>query len=308
MDNKKKSECIIHIGMRKTGLSTIQETLFNMGVVSNNIDYLRFRKKRLIELERAIHNNIADKVVISGEGIPSLSTEALHELQIFLLKFFDKISIICYVRDWKAFMTSLFQQRLKGGKDNLETIDLLPRYKESFEKFDVVFGKSNVHFIKFDRETLKNGDVAFDFCYRVQFPIEKIENKILHTNESLSLEAVKILYIYNKFTKKHEINRPGLGSLVSLVKNFGSTKFQFCDSFFLHLATKVKDDMKWMEMRMDVCFSETSKSSYSRTTCVATEEDLVSLNNSFVQNINNYFSFTSWSSSKELTNKLHALR
>ena len=220
--------------MHKTGSSSIQETFSNIPM--EEIEYLSLgssnhsgffstllakkpenyhthrknglNKTQARELQQSymeklhtVLQGVTKKIVlISAEDLSSSSTEysELEYLKEILSPYCRRIRLIGYVRPPAGYMQSAFQQRMKsGGQKVFDLEKVYPYYQKSFMKMDAVFGKENVEFILFSRDSLHNGDVVQDFAHRIGVTVEP--NQIVRTNESLSLEATALLFVFRCF-------------------------------------------------------------------------------------------------------------
>lgn len=145
---EKKQEIIIHIGMHKTGSTSIQETLaknscgndytyLNLGAINHNhriyslfsdnpTTYYLNKGKTKSEIED-FNNQTKDlfyecvkdlrtpKAIISGEDLINLNEKELSEMDRFLKVFFKKVVVFAYVREPTSYMNSLLQQVIKSG-------------------------------------------------------------------------------------------------------------------------------------------------------------------------------------------------
>jgi len=150
---------ILHIGMHKTGTSSIQETLGKSRefLLKNNIWYpsleevnhtvnftpifsndplkdITFKAKEITTLEQAKKEQNAlkrmwieefrkvtcDTVIMSAEGCSMLLEPRVREMKEFLDRFFDDYLILMYVRDPRSYFISSFQQMLKHSDVSFE--------------------------------------------------------------------------------------------------------------------------------------------------------------------------------------------
>lgn len=195
--------CHIHIGINKTGSTSIQNTLFaNRKVLLNSdINYLALgenhsivfrtlfndapenfyanRRKNLLTREMALdhnrilksklikelENNSSSDMVISGEGLSNIKHSHVKEIKAFLSHYFDKFVIYAYVRHPYSFLSSAAQQRLKLGKtlEYLQANPPVPEYRLRLLKYIEEYGKENVRLREFTPSAFLDNDVVLDF-------------------------------------------------------------------------------------------------------------------------------------------------
>lgn len=282
MENK---ECIVHIGMHKTGSSSIQHSLYRM-TESETFCYFdlespnhsgrifsMFSKTKMshahkklnrtendivnfnLETKNMLISNIKkcnkDVMIISGEAISILSKNELEDFRDFLYQYFQKITIVGYVRTVKSYIESSFQQIVKGGVGHFIVANLYPDYRDRFEKFDLVFGPENVKLWKFDPKSFPNGNVVMDFCNRLKITIKS--EQTVRVNESISKEALSLLYIYRKYGAGYGIGTNVIrenNMLITSLKDIGKTKIKFSPSLIKPLIENNQEDFLWMEKRL----------------------------------------------------------
>jgi len=144
-------ECIMHIGMPKTGSSSVQNFVFShrkwfsefhdvnyysdranhshlfaalsskntyglhLNALYSDKEVERFRSQTLEAFETAVKQNKAKKFVISGEDISLCDLSAVKYFKTITDEYFDNTRIICYVRDPFLFAQSACQQMFKNG-------------------------------------------------------------------------------------------------------------------------------------------------------------------------------------------------
>lgn len=290
----KKELCIVHIGMPKTGSTSLQESFYK-GIADERVSYANlpeashsgiiftmfcdrpetyyyikaygynkeqidaFNLKNRELLIQGFLDFSTNIEIISGEDIYHLKEAELRKLYNFLKEYFCQIIIVGYVRPPKSFMESAFQQLIKYHE--LDSFDFFKIYHpyQNFARFDAVFGKENVFLWKFDPTTFPNHDITLDFCQRLGI---KVESKALvRTNETISQEAISILFVYNKYANKvnfgvndHKLNH----LLVEKIRHIGNTRFHFSSYLIETVLSSNKADIEWIENRMNTTLREVS--------------------------------------------------
>lgn len=228
---------IIHVGMHKTGSSSIQHTFARLkhpdiayidwGASGNHSglfvllfedleklpDHHSYRARgpeiaqKLPTMRDEAHANVsrqlanaADKTVIfSAEAISSPPFEnAVQRLHNFVADWTNDISIIGYAHPPASVIPSAFQQILKTGNvARLANGGAAPHYRARFQRIDRIFGRNRVYLKEFTKGSLIDGDVVQDFSNLVGLG-QVEEDQIVRANESLSLEAGALLYVQRK--------------------------------------------------------------------------------------------------------------
>jgi hypothetical protein len=316
--------CWIHVGMHKTGTTSVQVNLskskmprgwrfLSVGGSANMGQSLyamfatephkfhwfikrgqsaeevaregaRLRKRFAKVISKGKNRNI----IISGEALSLVDKAGIEALHEFIKPLCDEVRIIGYIRPPVGFIVSIFQQQVKHGNGEFNVLNIRPRYRRRFEKFDEVFGKENVILSKFDATSFPNQCIVADFCQKVG--LKSSELKVLErANESLSREACGILYAYHKFG-------PGYGTGEDVVKEnlrliralclMPGAKFKVSsEQIKLNLAQD-KNDIQWMEERLGVSLRESVQDDGTE---VSNEEDLLQIKKSALEEFVNKF-------------------
>ena len=279
--------CIIHIGMHKTGSTSIQNSLHgfsddrflyaHLGDSPNHSlaiyslfadsperhhlhkangrdgsavqDYIA---KVRIDLARAISIVNGRTLLISGEDICVLQPKALEELCSYFRGHFDDLMICGYVRPPAGYISSGFQERVKGGQsDRVSPEQVYRNYEKIFGKFDEVFGRENVQLWKFEPKSFPGGCAVQDFCTRLEisFPVERV----IRANESLSRQAVSLLYTYRRFCQKRGFRGIKGGEsqrVVAMLADVQHDKFRFSPDIVRPVLETNRADIQWMEERL----------------------------------------------------------
>lgn len=193
----------LHIGLNKTGTSSIQKFFNNNHQVLESLGVLYPRtglhdsahygfSKKLIGLPSAANVSLADgiqdvireaatkkqNVVISSEYLFLATYEQIFEIKQFLDKTGVDIRIVIYLRRHDYWVDSLFNQAVKTAPGNqvwdldireyfiylLGAAEFEIRYPKIIDKWADVFGQGNVLVRPFEKSQFYNGDLIWDFC------------------------------------------------------------------------------------------------------------------------------------------------
>ncbi|NJM37441.1 MAG: hypothetical protein HC845_06010 [Akkermansiaceae bacterium] len=304
--------CWLHIGMHKTGSSSVQQNLSriknaanwrlleiggrpNMGVALNAMfapnpatcpwfvktgesldQILQKGESWRAELRETIQNLCIENIIISAEALSSFSEEGVVSMKNFLEPLVDEIRVIGYVRSPAAFKISRFQENIKQGASTFNIGAVKPNYQQRFEKYDRIFGRSNVVLRKFDPASFKNRCAVADFCEQIGITFPK-DIKIKRVNESLSREAGGILYAYRKFGPGYGVGPNVIKENLKLIKPLvamSGTKFKLAKEILLPSLDRQAEDIRWMEQRLGVSLEEPNQIDGTEIT---SEEDLLAV-------------------------------
>lgn len=261
---------ILHIGSHKTGSSSIQESLF--GFEDDDFCYLKLPKanhskeigrlfgvshpRKLVEsdetlslIRREIHNLGDRALIVSAEDISSLSRQSLENLFSFFKFYFQRVTIVGYVRSPGAYMTSAYQQ-VARNKDYAPPI-AYRSYRRTFLKFDDIFGEQNVRLFKFDPARFPNRCVVKHFATTIGLVLP--EDRIVRSNDSVCRLTIQLSFCYHQIYP----NRPHVAHLLDpicrLIDGKGLT---IAPSILQRLISENMDDLVWMEQRLGASLHE----------------------------------------------------
>lgn len=244
-----KATVYLHIGVHKTGTTSIQATLFKNRIQLRNhaINYLAISQNHsetlyplvcdnphLYHVNRSVgidteekaasrnaavdkalrhelETNTCSRLVISGEDLIQLTPGGIERLKQKLLPFAAGFRVVVYVREPYAFINSAFQQRLRAGftYEQLIANPPLPRYRR-IRKFIQIFGREHVDIRVFEPTRFVNGDLISDFLAAVGADPDLAKTlEILRVNQALCHEAALLL---NEANKRHPRGQDGLAN------------------------------------------------------------------------------------------------
>ncbi len=111
-----------------------------------------------------------------------------------------------------------------------------------------VFGQTNCELRLFDVKNIKNGDViddALDF-----FGIDASEVKKIRVNESLSLEALSVIFFHNLYTNsriKSVEQQVYRRQMILALRGFGKEKFGLAEAVLDKFIEQNRKDIEWAE-------------------------------------------------------------
>ncbi len=279
----KKSElCILHIGTEKTGSTTIQENFHktvsdpranypDLGGVNHNvhlfglflknphklyyfvnnnfseIEIENFRKETKTKLEKYFLDPDKSITILSAEALATSTLAEIQEMKAYLSTFFQKVLVIVYIRPTQSFCNSAFQQRVKYH--NLSTIEFnLVLRNKNIDNYIKVYGADSVKIIPFLPFRFPQNDIMIDFCR--QSGLKEQISSIKQSNESLSKEAVSILFTYNYHQNVHSDfknqNFQIQNILVEKIRAIGTEKFLLSGKLVANwVTTHFEDDYHW---------------------------------------------------------------
>lgn len=278
-------EVILHIGMHKTGSTSIQEAFGGfkdgdtkyaaLGYVNHSIpfftafaaNYKKYhvwkniglseaeiedkRRQTRAHVLRELEDKRVKRLIFSGEDIATLTLKDLEEVKAFMAPHAAKIQVYAYVRTPAEFISSALQQTIKGGlKDGRAPS---PKYRTRFEKFILQFGADSVFFREFSRPNLKDGSVVADFADWIG--LRNAPPAAKYANESLSLDAARLIYLFNREGPLSKGDRVVFRARQRFIKAMGRAlpgKFTLPP----HLVREAIDleDAQWMERVSGVRF------------------------------------------------------
>jgi hypothetical protein len=230
--------CHIHIGMPKSGSTSIQRSF--SGLDEDRIAYLRLsdinhsydlqkmfcstypthpdakplhavpaararEREGLLGLSEGQIARDRRDCVVSGEIMYILFDEAdIGRLTAFLAPHFDRLRVIAYIREPLGYMRSLMQQLPQTGIPVFDPAGVYPNYRKSLEPWITALGRQNVELVPFERQTLIGGDVVSDFSMRLGLgkPITATKAE----NISLTAEAYAMVYAMQREIKVDKIS------------------------------------------------------------------------------------------------------
>jgi hypothetical protein len=231
--------CFFHIGMPKTGTTSIQSALFyqlaephlqycSFGEVNgsrgmstlfgeNPGDFVwnkllgldeqsvaQYRRRLEVRRHRAVRSARSREadLVISAESGWNMTSSEFARIKTWLNSEGYEVKVVAYLRPWMAWLPSILQEKIKNGlTDFAKVVDCdnltkLLDYAGRMDRTVEVFGHDSVAWRKYYRCSLRSGCAVQDFFQCIG--AENVPRQAPFENDSLGMEACKLLYHYNR--------------------------------------------------------------------------------------------------------------
>lgn len=220
---------ILHIGSHKTGSTSIQSALkgYDDGAIfyaelgganhsaplfsafsEQKYNYHIWKKQglsheqidqraqqALTRLHHQLERPDRHSLILSGEDLSLLEPTGVDALLRTLRGPGRDLLVICYVRHPLSYATSVCQQLIKGGGDQLPEL-FSPAYRQRLEAYRNRLDPQELTVRCFDRQHLHEGCVVADFCRVIGLTSNMLT--IRSRNESLPAPAIHALYQLNR--------------------------------------------------------------------------------------------------------------
>ena len=314
-------DCTLHVGMPKTGTSSIQQTLFfglsdprfvyfSSGEVSgaqflpvlvraslakpwywngrggDSTYASRMHQKYRNNFHRFIvqSRTRGKHLILSGESCSGMPSADLTGLRQLINDYGYAVRVIFYLRPWKSWMESAYQQQIKlatqTGPSKMPAISLenLKRldYRSQIEALDYAFGPEHVQVCVFSPNQFPNGCVVQDFFQRVGIDLQP--GAIRRDNESIGINAVKMLYCYKRFRQREYLLKPFAVwqhfQMTLALREMPDTAFRFHSEYANPILEDYTSQTTWIENRINSSFRE-DFSAYDDAPCIRTVDDFL---------------------------------
>jgi hypothetical protein len=190
-----------------------------------------FRKHLTDQLIAEAHQSACEAMVLSGEHCSSrLTTRAEVDLLLRMLSVLtNDIRIVVYLRRQDQFLCSTYSTDVKSGFTgpmsfpSAELREQRYNYDLLLKRWSAATDKSNIICRIYDRETLQQGDVVADFAEIIGIEAAAYRRPE-RVNESLDVEALEFLRLFNQTVPRFKDNSPNLArsNVVKLLQEVSS--------------------------------------------------------------------------------------
>ena len=199
----------------------------------------------------------ADCLVLSAEELSNFEKPEIEDLVNFLAKQETAVAGIGYVRKFKRLQESRFQQSVRAPGPVGPTLS--PEhpvfadfaYRAKLEKFPQIMSRKAVTLGIYEAAISSGGCIVDDFCRRAG--IERLERKNARQNESLSMDAVRLLYTFRKFHSGFNQGMNSLGPnqrLVAKLSELKGGRAAFHSSLLKKTESRWRADVDWISQIM----------------------------------------------------------
>jgi hypothetical protein len=194
-----------------TGLAGAAQEISNRGAlrrtmnIKTNQDVEALRARMIEGLAAEFSSRPFKKVVMSGEHCSSrlLADEEVGWLKNILAPHFENIYIIVYLRRQDDFLLSTYSTGVKSGV--VRRLDIPPKdiiqdrydYWNLVSRWARIFGKEQILCRKFERSSLKSGDIVDDILDAIGIDANPEFDRPQDANESLDAETLEFLRLFN---------------------------------------------------------------------------------------------------------------
>ena len=188
-------------------------------IIQRREEYLQIFNKHLDGREY-------QKLIFSAESISLLKDDEKKDLITFFKDHGCEINIICYVRDPLSFAYSSFQQDIKSGSINIKE-RYSPNYLLRIDEFkkNPLINKLIVR----NFNQLKDDNIVSDFFNLLG--IEDTHKRDFFSNKSLSISALKIIFLLNKHLTKYPKNLNSYETRLKFINLIEKTFQQDCRKY-----------------------------------------------------------------------------
>lgn len=276
-------ELILHIGMPKTGTTSIQRAL-NAVKTGSDWTYLDLNPPhsanpvilrahggiapvaihagpREAQTPQAAHNHITDamravrtpRAILSAEAMLRLPPKAVGTLLEHLNMHARSISAVAFIRPPMSFVTSYVQQFYKTG--HAPIADVLRRatrpYCADIAMWDDALGAENVRLFPFARDALAGGSVVQHFAEALD--LGPLPEQGRDANISLCDEATRLMVQYRRH---NPARHPGDGRILGRLSTLKGAPFGMHPDLLPGAFEMARATKPWAEARMGWVFDE----------------------------------------------------
>ena len=279
ISEKKQKRIFIHIGIGKTGTSSIQKMLIknydkfldqNVLIPKTGLKYgmahhdladlnetcmSEEKKKLYLDLLNEIEVTNEENVILSSEFFSYVSPDYVEEIKMLLNEY--DVKIVFYVRDQIKLFNSTYLQWLKVGNKDLGSPEKFYNGHKDAWDFNVVikaweesFGQDKILAKVFDKR-VNDGDVCKDFMKTIGLENLDLTYPEVYDNESLIPDFKELVMMIDDLAPSETQRKEIIQELVKL-----SVRFKSLSSRNVVDSETFYDDLKRYFYKSNKLFSE----------------------------------------------------
>lgn len=225
----------LHIGQQKTGSTTIQKffevnrkkLLKNGYIYPQSLGYdkqfdIYKRIDELMDSNSNLHKSFfkelkksnCQKLIISEENVFTLRDELLDKVTYFLNKYFEDVTLICYLRRQYDQAASLYQEVVKGKVHLKYNKWIQKKLKQGYYDYNYVLKRwedrmPSAKVIARPFSNLIDGDIRKDILEAIHFSQNSdlnFDEKYNYKNTGIDTLSIEILRVSNGYIKKGKVD------------------------------------------------------------------------------------------------------
>jgi len=251
------TDCILHLGMGKTGSTSIQHSL-NSSLTDPDFYYADLGHPNhstilvnaFMDRPEQLHNNhkwgitreqilserpaylqrMAEEIgrcgprtlILSAEAAFNFTEPATKALFAFFSSHACRVQLVSYLRPIRGWMESRFTQTLSEPSpwvpvDRFAWATCRMKYGRFIKTKDDVFGRDRVTLWPFSPGNFPQGCVVQDFCQRIG--MKTMPGVIHRSNERLALPAIQFLHAYRTFGPGYGVGPSAMPENANLLRH-----------------------------------------------------------------------------------------
>jgi hypothetical protein len=319
-------EVILHIGIHKTGSTTIQEALSHLSDTNTRVasfveknhsipiatifskqkfksrayikrgispaEVLKKKAHYLSLLSKDIEDDSYERLILSGEAMSTLSFDEQQSCVKYFHERGCKVKVIALVREPLDWIRSATQQKAKGGAEAF--VKTTPKYRTKLEGYLNCVGQEHMQVYDFNKLITDKGLIN-----SMSDILEVTLNQVPHQNTSMSKEALTLLYEFNNIESQTMGSVKKLSTrnyLISEIRDFFSIDNGFTNLKQLDFRGLIGDgldaDIEWLRLNFSIDYSSDNEQitegfPYIKATECIRENDLIAFFDSLKVNYKN---------------------
>lgn len=177
----------------------------NDKIAGRTTEQIAARQKNFLDsLDAEISSSDWNTLLMSSEGVSKSTLSEMSKLREWGETYSSRWTVLICVRHPVGWSRSVAQQVLKQGSHTLEQLyqmPSIPNYRSKISTAISVFGLENIRVFDFDAAVRSDGGIVGEFARQAGLSPasrELLVSRAIHHNESLSMEAIRILDSLNQ--------------------------------------------------------------------------------------------------------------